>query len=172
MFEPLIHLTRAGEDLRSEAETERYIVDDSVSHLSEDHKTEKNFTPRFQMSEDNSIIHRKGQMLVILFYSAYNKSCINYFSFLENFLEIEAPIRIIAINYDPSDAPVTEMISEIPESNKYEFFSIDSWSLVNTHLEKYSLNSLPKLLVVNKRGIINFFGKPGRYDFESQEEFK
>ena len=103
MFEPLIHLTRVGEDYRSEAETERYIIDDSASHMSEDRVTEKNYSPRFQISEDNSIMHRKGQILVILFYSVYNKSSLDYFSYLEKFSEQDGPIRIVAINYDPVD---------------------------------------------------------------------
>ena len=50
--------------------------------------------------------------------------------------------RLVAINYDPFDSPVEEVVHDIPGSHEFEFFSIDSTSLKNTHLQKiWSHNS-------------------------------
>lgn len=169
MFEPLTTLMRAGEDTRSEAETERYVVDDDASGVSEDHKTEKNFSPRDSINEDNSILHRKGQMLAILFYSLSNQDSMEAFPYLEKFSDLEFPIRLVAINYDPSTVPVPSLDLE---SVQPELFTISSSQLPHGNLEKYSLHSVPKLLVVNSKGIVTFFSKPSKFNYETLQSNK
>ncbi|CAI2364028.1 unnamed protein product [Moneuplotes crassus] len=166
MFEPLTHLVRAGEDNRSEAETERFVVDDNASYISEDHKTEKNFSPRYTMDEDNSIIHRKGQYLAIMFYSLSSELSLEALPMLDEFLTLENPFRVIAINHDAVDNLVQGL------GPKIELFTIPSTKLTPSKLEKYSLHSLPKLLVVNSKGVVNFFGKPSKFNFNSLESYK
>jgi hypothetical protein len=124
------------------------------------------------MDDENSIIHRKGQKLVVYFYSAYNKSTLSFVPKLLRFFEIDEQVRIVLINYDPKYAATSEIMDEITDANKFEFYSIDSGNLDNKHLQKYALNVLPKMLVVNKKGNVSFYDKPTKFDFECQEAYE
>jgi len=147
MFEPLWNVYKVGDDNTSEAETERFIVDDDASHMSEDCKTEKNYGPPIKINEENIISHRKGERLMLYFYSVFSKPTFEYFSQMVEIKRNNQNWRVVCINYDQLDAPVSETVAELPEYQMLEWYSIDSGSLNNSHLEKYSLCILPKLLV-------------------------
>jgi spore germination protein YaaH len=91
-------------------------------------------------------------MRIVYFYSSYNKSTLSFIPELLRFFEIDERVRIILINYDSKNAPTTDIIDEIEDAHKFEFYSIDSGNLNNKHLQKYALNVLPKMMVVNKKG--------------------
>jgi hypothetical protein len=169
MFEPLWNVFKVGDDNQSEAETERYIIDDSASNMSEDRKTEKNYGPSVKIDEENIISHKKGEKLILYFYSALNKSSFSYFSQLADINRNTQNWRVVWINYDPMDTNVMDIIWDEEAYPHLEWYSIDSTSLKNDHLEKYGLTVIPKLIIVNKKGAIEYFGKPNKYDFENFE---
>ena len=106
MFEPLWNVRKVGDDNQSEAETERFIIDDDVSQMSEDQKTEKNYGNPVKINEEHIISHLKGQALVLYFYSVFDKSTFEWFPKLAALDERNQSCRVVAINYDTPDAPV------------------------------------------------------------------
>ena len=77
MYEPLWNVSKLGV-YQSDNETEKFCAD-SNSEMSDDHKTEKNYSSRAKMTEENTIFHRKGEVTIIYFFSVFHKSSHKHF---------------------------------------------------------------------------------------------
>lgn len=147
-------------------------VDDAQSDMSESQMTERKQFDSKSHYKGDIISHSIGDVILVYFFSVLNKKSHPYITYLSEifnkFSKDHRRFRVIGINYDPKDICANDVIEWISGSNQLDFYSIDSCSLQNSHLEKYGLTILPKLLVVNKQGIIEHFGRPKDYDLEEK----